>query len=406
MSRFDSIYLLSPEAAPGFLHSLAASGVAAAYPAQPGAAAPSLPLRVQDGVGIITIRGALDSQTRVSWWGETLSTGYDAIAEALALAQANPAVLSILLSLDSPGGSVGGCRELATLISQSRKPVAAYADGLCASAAYWLASSTGRVFAPATALVGSIGVIMAHVDYSRLNEKAGIQVTYITGGEWKATGNADEPLSPEALAYLKERVNGLHAIFRADVAAWMGLSPEAAANPAAWGDGQLFLASDAARLGLVTHIVSGLDEAVKKFAQETVMDKATLAAQHPELLEQIEKDAREAASAETSRASEKAAAAVRDEMLSLVRAALGEDAEQKMKALVEAGVTASQLAALAPFFGAAQASANAAPSSPSRSAILDAINAATPAPLPQGGPAKQDEARAAIERMAAMGVTK
>ena len=60
---------------------------------------------------------------------------------------------------------------------------------LCASAAYYLAAATGRVYAPATATVGSIGVICRHMDWSGFLEKCGVRVTHLTGGAWKAAGN-------------------------------------------------------------------------------------------------------------------------------------------------------------------------------------------------------------------------
>ena len=91
--------------------------------------------------------------------------------------------LALLLRFNSPGGVASGVPELAAwLAAQTAKPVYAYADGLCASAAYYLAAATGRVYAPATATVGSIGVICRHMDWSGFLEKCGVRVTHLTGG--------------------------------------------------------------------------------------------------------------------------------------------------------------------------------------------------------------------------------
>ena len=57
-------------------------------------------------------------------------------------------------------------------------------------------------------------------------------------------------------AYLQQPINELHTMFRADVAAHM---PVDASAPETWGDGQVFLASRAHELGLVTGIVPGMD---------------------------------------------------------------------------------------------------------------------------------------------------
>ena len=108
------------------------------------------------GVVVIPVSGAIVREQ--GWYG----TGQDAVSSALKAALADPSARAILLDINSPGGVVAGTKELADAIAEARtkKRCAAYANGLCASAAYWLASATGTVYAPLTATVGSIGVIM------------------------------------------------------------------------------------------------------------------------------------------------------------------------------------------------------------------------------------------------------
>ena len=50
------------------------------------------------------------------------------------------------------------------------------------------------------AMVGSIGVLSMHVDWSRWNEQQGLGVTYIHAGKYKVEGNADAPLDKESRA--------------------------------------------------------------------------------------------------------------------------------------------------------------------------------------------------------------
>lgn len=148
----------------------------------------------------------------------------------------------------------GGTKELADAIAEARtkKRCAAYANGLCASAAYWLASATGTVYAPLTATVGSIGVIMTITNYAKLEEKWGISTVTITGGKWKAAGQGGE-LTDEERRYFQERINSLHQIFKADVGRHMGLT----ADPQLWGEAQLLLAQPRGNLAL-SPILSGI----------------------------------------------------------------------------------------------------------------------------------------------------
>ena len=146
----------------------------------------------------------------------------DTIKAAVSLAMQDRSASAVLLRFNSPGGVASGVPELAAwLAAQATKPMYAYVDGLCASAAYYLAAATGRVYAPATATVGSIGVICRHLDWSAFLEKFGVRVTHITGGTWKAAGNDAEPLTDEVKAYLQQPIDELHRLFRADVAAHM-----------------------------------------------------------------------------------------------------------------------------------------------------------------------------------------
>ena len=143
------------------------------------------------------------------------------------------------------------------------------------------------------------------------------------------------------------------------------------------------------------------------------MDKETLAAQHPHLLQQIEDEARAQAQADAECAAEKAKTQARDEIVALMRAALGEDAAATMSTLLAAGVTAPQMEALASVYGKAigapncrQRPATQSLASSETTAVLSALYSATPGPLNDGASARPDDARATIERMGAMGVNK
>ena len=106
-----------------------------------GQAAPSAPPYVlRDGVAVINVEGVIDRTARVSWFtGLPYTAGQDRIHASLDAALADTEAKAILISLNSPGGTAAGSKELADAIAAAarHKPCAAYADGLCASAAYW-----------------------------------------------------------------------------------------------------------------------------------------------------------------------------------------------------------------------------------------------------------------------------
>jgi signal peptide peptidase SppA len=172
---------------------------------------------VQNGIAVIPVDGTLvhknDALSPVSGL-----QGYDGIEAKLAGALEDPEVRGIMLDLNSPGGEVSGVKDLATKIAASTKPVWAHANELAASAAYWLASAADRVILSETAEVGSIGVLMAHADYSEQLKDEGVKVTLIHAGDNKVDGNPYEPLPEAVRASFQADIEDLRTLFAQSVA--------------------------------------------------------------------------------------------------------------------------------------------------------------------------------------------
>ncbi len=71
-------------------------------------------------------------------------------------------VRAMIVSIDSPGGSVSGGEALYRAIAAvgAKKPVVAVMGGLAASAGYMIAMPAQRIFASESTITGSIGVLM------------------------------------------------------------------------------------------------------------------------------------------------------------------------------------------------------------------------------------------------------
>lgn len=156
-------------------------------------------------------------------------TSYQSIRRALDTALADDAVQKIVLDIDSPGGEVNGCFDLAEHIYQSRgrKPITAVVNESAYSAAYALASAAGRVVVPRTGGVGSVGVVVTHVDQANWNENAGLKVTHVFAGAQKADFSPHHALKPEAKTRLQEMVDDTYRLFVDTVARNRGISAEA-----------------------------------------------------------------------------------------------------------------------------------------------------------------------------------
>lgn len=185
--------------------------------------------------------------------------------QAFRAALADDAVSAILIDVDSPGGSVYGVAELADEIyrARARKPIAAIANSLAASGAYWVASAARDFYVTPGGEVGSIGVVTAHQDVSKALGKAGIETTLIAAGKYKTEGNPFEPLSPNARQHAQSRVDDYHRMFVGAVAKHRGVTESAVRT--GFGQGRLLDAQRAKREGMVDDVAT-IDEVVRKLA--------------------------------------------------------------------------------------------------------------------------------------------
>lgn len=166
------------------------------------------------GVAVIQVEGTLVQKSGIvrPWSG---MTGYDGIRQNLLTALADKQVEAIVLDVDSPGGEVAGCFDLADTIyaARKKKPIWAICSENAYSAAYALASSAERVIVPRTGGVGSIGVICMHVDFSKALDKMGVAVTLLKYGEFKDDGSDMAPLTKGAFDRAMRDINAMGALF-------------------------------------------------------------------------------------------------------------------------------------------------------------------------------------------------
>lgn len=176
------------------------------------------PIQTRNGYAVIDVRGGLVNKAPAIYEALGLVTKYSTIIEETEKAR-DMRAKGILYVVDSPGGTVSGLAEVGTAIRNVGIPTTTYATGLACSAAYYLAASTGKIFASESATVGNIGAILAWADCSAFWEAKGVQFKALTneGADLKSTFH----LEPDAtqLAFLQDSINEAGANFRAWVEA-------------------------------------------------------------------------------------------------------------------------------------------------------------------------------------------
>ncbi|MBK7350750.1 MAG: S49 family peptidase [Gemmatimonadetes bacterium] len=209
-------------------------------------------VEVRDGVARLPIRGPMFRYANL-FSLVSGATSYELIARDLTVAMQDPAVRAVVLDLDSPGGEVNGCAELAELIAsyRGRKPLVAYVSGTGASAAYWLASACEEVVCADTAILGSLGVRMALLDTRARDRAAGVEEIEIVSSQTPRKRD-DDPTTDTGRVAVQATVDALAAVFIAAVARYRGV-PEASVL-ADYGQGGVFVGEAAVLAGLADRL--------------------------------------------------------------------------------------------------------------------------------------------------------
>lgn len=181
------------------------------------------------------------------------------VTEALDSAARNSAVRALILSINSPGGTVAGGEALHAAIARfrSHKPVVAVMRGTAASAAYMIAMPAERVFARESTVTGSIGVIMQSFDVSELMDRLGVRPETLASAALKGQPSPFQPLTEEGRAALRAVISDLHSQFVSMVAEGRRLPVE---DVRILADGRVYTGRQAVALKLVDAI-GGEEEA-------------------------------------------------------------------------------------------------------------------------------------------------
>lgn len=205
------------------------------------------------GIAVLPVHGTI--MPRANLFSESSGgTTFERLGNDLTDAAADPNVGTIVLDVDSPGGSVAGAPEFAQAVRDAtqQKRVITVAHPGMNSAAFWVGTQAHEVIASPSALVGGLGVYMIHNDLSKALEHRGINRTYISAGRLKVDGNETAPLSDASRARQQQLVDHAYHQFAGDVA--LGRRVPVASVIDGFGEGASVSSAEALRLGMIDGI--------------------------------------------------------------------------------------------------------------------------------------------------------
>lgn len=210
----------------------------------------SLP-RQEGSVGLLPVHGPIfpraNLMTELSG-----ATSIEQLQQDFRGMMANDRVSSILLDIDSPGGSSAMINEMADEIRAATKfkNVYAVANTMAGSAAYWLMSQATEAYVTDSGHVGSVGAYTVHTDASELAERAGVKETVFKEGRFKAAFLL--PLTSDSSEHIQNLVTEAADSFIEGVA--LGRKTTVEDVRANYGEGGVVSAKTALETGMVDGI--------------------------------------------------------------------------------------------------------------------------------------------------------
>tara|TARA_Y100000768_G_scaffold388778_1_gene387090 strand:- start:13863 stop:14783 length:921 start_codon:yes stop_codon:yes gene_type:complete len=190
--------------------------------------------------------------------------------EKLIKAEKDDKIKAIIVRVNSPGGAVGPTQEIYEEIRRidKEKPVYASFGTVAASGGYYIGAACRKIYSPAGALTGSIGVIMNFTNLEKLYEWAKIKPEVIKAGKYKDIGSPARSMTKEERLLLTELIEDTHEQFIMDIFKVREQKlVEGIEGLRKYAQGQIFSGQGAKERGLVDEI-AGLWQAGRLIHQE------------------------------------------------------------------------------------------------------------------------------------------
>ncbi|MGH6943738.1 MAG: S49 family peptidase [Geminicoccaceae bacterium] len=196
-------------------------------------------IRLSGVIGAMSLRGA----------GLSFNTVNPALERGFKVRGAK----AVALAINCPGGSPVQTALIAerirALAAERELPVLAFIEDVGASGGYWLALAADEIFADASSIVGSIGVIHASFGFAEAIQRLGIERRLQTAGAKKALLDPFRARDPDDVARLQVVLDEIHAGFKQRVRERRGSRLKAA--DAELFEGQIWTGRGALEAGLI-----------------------------------------------------------------------------------------------------------------------------------------------------------
>ena len=125
---------------------------------------------------------------------------------------------AVALIINSPGGSPVQAdliqKRIRDLADEKDKPVFVFCEDVAASGGYWIALAANEIYANASSIIGSIGVVSAGFGFTEAISKIGVERRIYSTGDKKGMLDPFQPENSDHVAHLKSLQGEIFHLFQ------------------------------------------------------------------------------------------------------------------------------------------------------------------------------------------------
>lgn len=209
----------------------------------------------EERIAVLNLSGTIENITA----SPLSAPGYNHpfFLQTIDIAAEDPTVKAIVLRVDSPGGAVTETaeihRKLIELQEYYDKPIYVSMGSMAASGGYYVAAPADKIFAEASTLTGSIGVIMQSMNFAGLAEKYGVEFNTIKSGKHKDIMSPTREMTEEEHEIMQSMIDEMYDEFVDVIVEGRDLSESHVREV---GDGRIYTGKQAVEVDLVDEVGS------------------------------------------------------------------------------------------------------------------------------------------------------
>jgi len=211
--------------------------------------------QAKPAIGIVYVNGPITTgKGMANPFGGSIGAFSTEVREALEKATADDSVKAVVLRVDSPGGSATASEIIldATRRLKAKKPLVVSMGSVAGSGGYYVTCAADTIFADATTLTGSIGVLGGKLATTEMWKKVGITFKEYKRGQNAGLFATDDVFTESERARMRALLDEIYDVFKKHVTDIRGSRLKKPIDELAGG--RVFTGKQALDLGLVDRL--------------------------------------------------------------------------------------------------------------------------------------------------------